>query len=378
MKTIEDINRKIKNGEAVVLTASEAKDLAANESARQLAKKVDVVTTATFSPMCSTGVFLNLGQATPKIKMQKVLLDGVPAYGGIAAVDVFLGATENSITNPTKGGAHAICKLIRGEEVTVEASGGPTDCYPGNHVKGKITLDMINQAYFFNPRNCCQNYNAATNSSAKELKTYMGVLRPDFGNVTYSGAGEISPLLNDPHLRTIGIGTPVFFCGGIGHIAWEGTQFNKNQIRDETTDIPIGPAAALAIIADMRQVKPAFVKPVVVPGYGISIAVAIGVAIPILDEDMAVRVSIRNENVKTGLIDFATGEKIAVVNYRDLTGGYVSVKGKKVKTSTISRNRIAHEITVILKNWILSNKFPLCRPIKTLPIDGVLKPFPGN
>jgi len=377
MKTIEDINSKIKKGEAIVLTASEVKQLAATKSAKEIAQKVDVVTTATFSPMCSTGAFLNLGHSTPRTKMQKVLMDGVPAYGGIAAVDIFLGAAENSTINPHKGGAHVICKLIKGEKVTVEASGQPTDCYPGEYVKGEITLNDINQAYFFNPRNCYQNYNAAINSSDRELKTYMGILRPNYGNIAYAGAGELSPLLNDPDLRTIGLSTPVFFCGGTGYVAWEGTQFNKNQVRDKQTNIPVGPAATLAIIADMRQVNSNFIKPVVVPGYGISIAISIGVAIPILDEDMAARVSVRNQNINTNLIDYATGEKVATINYRDLIDGKVKVNGKTIRTTTMSRNRVAQEITVILKDWIKANRFTLNNPIKTLPIHGVLKPFPG-
>ena len=378
MKTIEEINNKIKQGKAIVLTAAEVKQLTSSTSPKEIARKVDVVTTATFSPMCSTGVFLNLGHTTPRLKMQRVLLDNVPAYGGIAAVDVFLGAAENSTTNPLKGGAHVICKLIKGEEVAVEAYGEPTDCYPGSSVKGKITLDTINQAYFFNPRNCYQNYNAAVNSSNKKLKTYMGILNPAYGNVAYAGAGEISPLMNDPDLRTIGIGTPIFFCGGTGYIAWEGTQYNKNQARDERTHIPTGPAATLAIIADMRMVKPDFIKPVVVPGYGISIAVSIGVAIPVLDEDMAMRVSVQNKNIKTSIIDYATGERVTSVNYRDLLGGQATINGKAIRTTTMSRNRVAQDITVIMKNWIMANRFSLNAPVKSLPVHGTLKSFPGD
>ena len=376
MKTIEDINNKIRKKKAVVLTASEVKKLAGSNSSEEVAKKVDVVTTATFSPMCSTGVFLNLGHTDPPMKMQKVFLDDVQAYGGIAAVDVYLGAAESSRTHPNRGGAHVICKLIRGEEVMVEAEGRPSDCYPGNSVKRKVRLDQINQAYFFNPRNCYQNYNAATNSSGKEMKTYMGRLRPEFGNVTYAGAGEISPLLNDPELRTIGIGTSVFFCGANGYIAWEGTQFNGRQSRDESTGLPLGPAANLAVIADMRQVDSRFIKPVIIPGYGISIAISIGVAIPILDDDIARRVLIRNRDIKTSLIDYATDERISRVNYHDLFSGNVSVRGKTIRTSTISRNRIAQEITVILKDKVLAGNFPIISPLRSLPIHGVLKKFP--
>jgi uncharacterized protein (DUF39 family) len=376
MRTLEEINEKIKKGKAVVLTAKEAKELATRESVKEVARKVDVVTTATFGPMCSSGVFLNLGHTSPKMKMQEVYLDGVRAHGGLGAVDIFLGATESSSEKANFGGAHVICKLIRGEKVEVEASGRPSDCYPRDFIRGAITLDEINQAYFFNPRNCYQNYNAATNSSDRILRTYMGVLLPAFGNLSYSGAGEISPLLNDPDLRTIGIGTPVFFCGGIGYVSWEGTQFNRDQQRDAKTATPIGPGVTLAIIADLREVQADLIKPIVIPGYGVSLSVSIGMAIPVFDEEMALRVSVRNRDIRTRIIDFATGEEIGLVNYQELIENNVVIRGKKVRAVTMSRNKEAQRITSILKEWVSSQRFPLCEPIKPLPADGTPKPFP--
>lgn len=85
-KTYAEINEKIKAGKAVVLTAEEIVDLVAEKGIAEAARQVDVVTTGTFAPMCSSGVFLNLGHTKPKMKMQKVWLNGVPAYAGIAAV----------------------------------------------------------------------------------------------------------------------------------------------------------------------------------------------------------------------------------------------------------------------------------------------------
>ena len=113
MKSIAEINEKISKGKAVVLTAAEVKELADKESVAHVARCVDVVTTGTFSPMCSSGLFLNVGHTTPAMKMQQVTLDGVPAYGGIAAVDLYLGATAEHPQNNKIGGAHVICKLVR-------------------------------------------------------------------------------------------------------------------------------------------------------------------------------------------------------------------------------------------------------------------------
>ncbi len=378
MKTIEQINDRIKKGKAVVLTAAEVKELAEKESVKAVARMVDAVTTATFSPMCSSGMFINVGHARPAVKMERASFDGVPAYGGIAAADLYLGATERHPGNPMFGGAHVIAKLVRGEAVDFSASGASTDCYPGNAVTGKLRLDQVNQAYLYNPRNLYQNYNAAVNSSNRTLHTYMGALRPRTGSVNYSGSGELSPLLNDPALRTIGVGTPLFCCGTTGYVAWEGTQSYPGRTRDEDNDVPIGPAATLAIVADLKHMKPEYIRPVVIPGYGISIYISIGMAIPVLDDDMAFRVSVRNRGIRTNLVDYATGDIVGQIDYETLLSGKAVICGNRepVPTRTMSDNRVAGKITEILKDWILAGRFFLREPVKPIPMDSALQKFP--
>ena len=117
---------------------------------------------------------------------------------------------------------------MAGRSVTLEAWGKGTDDYPRRHIRSHVTLDDINEAILYNPRNCYQNYNAATNSSERMLHTYMGTLLPKLRNVSYSTAGELSPLLNDPTCRTIGMGTRIFLCGARGYVSWQGTQFNTS------------------------------------------------------------------------------------------------------------------------------------------------------
>jgi len=101
-KTVAEINEKIKKGEAVVLTAEEVSKMAETASPEEIAKKVDVVTTATFGAMCSSGAFINFGHADPPIRMEEITLNNVPVYGGLAAVDTYVGATAESKTDPTK------------------------------------------------------------------------------------------------------------------------------------------------------------------------------------------------------------------------------------------------------------------------------------
>jgi uncharacterized protein (DUF39 family) len=50
-KTYEEINERIRQGEAVVVTAEEIIDRVAEKGVQQTAREVDVVTTGTFAPM---------------------------------------------------------------------------------------------------------------------------------------------------------------------------------------------------------------------------------------------------------------------------------------------------------------------------------------
>jgi len=141
-KSWEEINARIAAGEAVVVTAEEFAQIAADEGMKKAAKKVDVVTTGTFGPMCSSGVFLNFGHSDPPIKMGEITLNDVPASGGLAAVDTYLGVTEPSRTRGIEyGGAHVIEDLIRGRAVRLKATGPGTDCYPRTEIDTWVTLD---------------------------------------------------------------------------------------------------------------------------------------------------------------------------------------------------------------------------------------------
>ena len=195
MKTIAEINERIKNRKAVVVTAEEIIDLVEEKGVKKAAQEVDVVTTGTFGPMCSSGMFINFGHPKPGIKMTRTWLNDVPAFSGLAAVDAYVGATEMSERQGMQyGGAHVIQDFIDGKDIRLYAESYGTDCYPRRDIRTTINKHNVNQAYLYNPRNCYQNYPAATNSSDKIMYTYMGTLLPGFGNVTYSTSGELARL----------------------------------------------------------------------------------------------------------------------------------------------------------------------------------------
>lgn len=369
-KSIEQINERIQKGEAVVMTAEEIIPLIKELGIAEVTKRVDVVTTGTFGPMCSSGVFLNFGHSDPPIKMKKVTLNGVAAYAGIAAVDAYLGATEQADEHPSYGGAHVIEELLEGKTVELEATATGTDCYIKREIKTKIALKDINEAFMFNPRNAYQNYAAAINSTAKAIHTYMGTLLPNCGNVTYSTSGELSPLLNDPQFKTIGIGSKIFLGGTVGYVAWNGTQHNTHKPCNEH-NIPLGGGGTLSVIGDLKQMSTEYVRAAVYHNYGISLFVGIGIPIPLLNEDITKAVGIRNRDIQTKVFDYGitslSRPDFGVFNYEQLQSGSIEINGKKVRTSPLSSISKARQIAAELKSWIQKGEFTLSSPAAPLP-----------
>ncbi|MCM8762138.1 MAG: homocysteine biosynthesis protein, partial [Candidatus Omnitrophica bacterium] len=311
----------------------------------------------------------------------RVYLNGVPAYTGLAAVDVYVGATAIPDDDPRNsehpgefkyGGGHLIEDLVGGKEVEVVGSAYGTDCYPNKGLRTRITISDLNEAILFNPRNCYQNYNVAVNLSDKTIYTYMGVLKPRLGNANYCSAGQLSPLLKDPYLKTIGFGTRIFLGGGVGYVAWWGTQYNPSVKRREN-GIPVGGAATLALIGDMKQMRPEYLKGASLTGYGTSLIVGIGIPIPVLNEEIIKWVSVTDEEIYAPIVDYSydypnsTGNVLGSVSYGELKSGKINFMGKSIPTGSLSSYKKAKEIAGILKEWIKSGEFLLTEPIFYFP-----------
>lgn len=382
-KTIQEINEKIKKGKAVVVTAEEIIDLVDKKGVREVARDVDVVTTGTFGPMCSSGVYLNIGATSPKIKLGggSVYLNDVPAYAGFAALDVYLGATALPDEDPRNkvypgtfkyGGAYVIEELVAGKDIVLKAQAFGTDCYPRRELKTLINIKDLNEAVLFNLRNCYQNYNVAVNLSEGVIYTYMGMLKPHLGNANYCSAGQLSPLLNDPYYKIIGVGTKIFLGGGVGFVAWQGTQHNPSVKRREG-GTPTSPAGTLAVIGDLKQMSPKWLMGTTMYGYGVTLTVGIGIPIPILSEEICRYTAVRDEEIYTQIIDYGSaypkGEKgsLGEVNYAQLKSGAISVQNKEVSTGALSSYAKAREIAEALKEWIVRGEFLLSQAVSPLP-----------
>ena len=359
------------------MTAEEFKKYVRAKGVKKAAKDVDIVTTGTFGAMCSSGAYFNFGHADPPIKMQKVWMDGIPAYAGLAAVDAYLGATElDDTNNMMHGGAHVIEDLVRGKAVRLRATAYGTDCYPRKEIDTFVSLKTINQAVLFNVRNCYQNYAVATNSSSKTLYTYMGKLLPEYGNATFSSAGELSPLMNDPYYRSIGIGTRVFLGGGQGYVIWEGTQFNPGVPRTPA-GVPKRTAGSIAVIGDLNQMTPEFLRGLTFTRYGTSLGLGIGIPIPILDEEMAKACAVTNDQIVSAIFDYSQPTRSRTVlkelTYAELRSGEIELKGKHIPTSSLTSLYKARQISQILKNQILKGDFLIEKPVQNFSMDRVFK-----
>jgi len=381
MKSYEEINAKIESKKAVVLTAEEIIGYVEKKGLEAAAKEVDVVTTATFGPMCSSGCFLNFGHSKPRIRMTQAWIDEVEAYCGIAAVDVYLGATQLRRNDPANlsypgdfrfGGGHVIEKLVKGERLELHAQSYGTDEYPLRELRSWFDIGDLNQAIMVNPRNCYQNYNVAINCSERPLHTYLGLLKPNMQNLTCCSAGQLSPLLNDPLYRTIGIGTSVWLAGARGHVYAEGTQHAPTCERG-ANDVPTEGAGTLALTANMKEMKGKFVRGVSLVGYGVSLALGVGVPIPILDEEVLRHTTVRDRDILAPVIDYSsdypnrTGKVLCRLSYEELKRGEASVLGRTVEVGSLSSYATALEIAHLLKEEIRRGEFLLSRPSRPLP-----------
>jgi len=382
-KTIGEINEKIQEGKAVVVTAEEIIDIAKQKGIKKAAQEVDVVTTGTFGPMCSSGAYFNIGHAKPRIKLGggRVYLNDVPAYAGLAAADIFIGSNALPDDDPRNrvhpgefnyGGGHVIEELVAGRDVRLVATAYGTDCYPRRRLETWINIEDLNQAVLFNIRNAYQNYNVAANLSDRTIYTYMGILKPNLGNANFCSAGQLSPLFNDPYYKTIGIGTKIFLGGGTGFVAWQGTQHNPDVPRTEG-GVPKSGAGTLSVIGDLKQMSPKWLVGTSMLGYGCTLTVGIGIPIPILSEEILKYTTVTDDNIFAPVVDYSgaypqlQSDILGEVSYAQLKSGKIIIQGKEVPTASLSSYLRAVEIATTLKEWILSGEFLLTEPVVPLP-----------
>lgn len=272
---------------------------------------------------------------------------------------------HNAENENSEGVAQRRARLLR--------SGRNRHVHPRKDIETVINIKDMNSATLLNPRNCYQNYNVAVNAHGKRpMYTYMGILLPKIACANYCSAGQLSPLLNDPHYRTLGIGTRAFLGGGVGYVFYHGTQHDPKVDRTER-GVPRGDSGTIAVTGDLKKMSVDFLRGVSITGYGASLAVGIGIPIPVLDEDMARCTAVRDSEIFAPVVDYSEdypnnrGEPLGYVSYAELRSGFIRVGGKKIRTAALSSYFKAREIAQALKAWIASGNFLLGKPVEHLP-----------
>ncbi len=380
MKTITEINGRIRSGEVVVLTASEMVALVREKGPAAAAREVDVVTTGTFAPVCSCGLFLAIPQPRPRIKAHWAWINGVPANCGLGASELFLGASEPLEDDPRNrvypgefkyGGGHVIQELVAGEQVQLKITGYGQACHPKESFEARMALDDLDSATLVSPRGAMVNLPCGVNVSDTTIYTARGILRPRMANANYCTAGQLSPLLKDPKMRTIGPGTRIFMGGGRGVVAGPGLIFNPAGER-MAAGVPWELDLSLMLTAPLAGMKERFLTGISLQGYGCGVSMGIGVPIPILDEDLAASTGRGDDELFVQVVDMANDypanskRTLGVVSVTELLSGTVDIMGQKVPAVPLSSRSRAEEICRTLKEWISQGSFLFSEPAEYL------------
>jgi uncharacterized protein (DUF39 family) len=155
-------------------------------------------------------------------------------------------------------------------------------------------------------------------------------------------------------------------------VACQGTQHNPTVKRKEN-GTPCVPGGTLALIGDLKQMKPQWLRGQSMLGYGVTLVVGVGVPIPILNEEMAQFTSVKDEALYAPVVDYSEAYPQVVpgnlgeVNYAQLRSGTITIQGREVPTSSLSSYSRALEIAETLKSWIKNKSFLLTEPVALLP-----------
>ena len=305
MKTLKEINTKIRNGSAAVYTAAEFKRLV-REGADITAADVDVVTTGTCGVMSGTAAILSVPVAAPGTfeRAERAWLNGVPCMPGpcpnerLGLVDLIVSGTAHA--GAGYGGGHLFRDIVEGREIEVVVEAADRS------IEAKVTLDDFSYARLFTTRSAYRNYTAYLNTRPTRVTTIFSVtgLQGPCREASVSGCGEINPLENDPLGLAIRAGAPVLLNGSAGLVTGEGTR--------STPERP-----NLTVIGDMAGMQPRYMG-----GFKTSVGpeciTSLGFAIPVLDDRQVAALRVLDEEIPLPIADLNTRTVLGEATYADV------------------------------------------------------------
>ena len=304
-RTLEEINEKIANGSAIVLTAREVEELMIDGRNDRL-HEVDVVTTGTMGLMSGTYALLSFQISEPGIhrRFVRASINGVPANVGpcpnesLGIIDVMVFGTSESEERPDYGGSFLFRDLVEGKEVLVRATSNE-----GREIVKVLTIEDMPTAKLLSSRNCFRNYRAFVNPSDLEFISifHCRPFPPKYGGLTFSGCGHLNPLQNDPSLKYIGVGTRVLVNGNEGFVYGTGTRSSPKYPN-------------LMTVAEMRGMDPILMGGFLTAA-GPECLTSFAVPIPILDDSMLDNILTRDESIPLSVGDIHDRHKIGQADY---------------------------------------------------------------
>jgi len=196
----------------------------------------------------------------------------------------------------------------------------------------------------------------------------MGTLLPNTGNVSFSGAGTLNPISNDPNFRLIGSGVPLFLGGAQGMVIGEGTQHSSG-----------GGFGTLMTTADMKDMSPDYMRAAIMHLYGPTLYVGMGIPLPVLDIDVVRSTAVRDEDILVNLKDYGVPSRnrpsLRKVSYAELKSGRIELNGEEVRTSSLSSYRMALQVARKLKDWLDQGQMTLYLPTRRIDPAATSRPM---
>lgn len=349
-RTAIEIEERIRAGTAAIRTIEEAREMVRTVGLESAFEKADVVVSGTFEPVEVALVHFQFPQANPQIRISKMRFNEVEALPiGGENTGILSASTFGSGDDKRYGGAQVIEELVNGEDVRLSAIGQITDTHIRKDLDVMLQLKNLNKAMLEINLGKELFSRGVINSSEKSISSSMGVLLPSYGNLYYSGSGENSPLLNSKFIKTLKVGTPVFFGGTKGYISDVGDENHK----------------VLSLRGNLREMKGKYLRAGGFGNAGSFLFVGIGFAIPILKPEILEDLLLSNQEINVDVMDIGdtkTGEKFfRQYSYDELENGVVSVDGHPIKAVSLSSAIKSKEIAEELKGKVMKGEFPICQ-----------------
>ncbi len=292
-KSIQQINQKIKNGEATVLTAEEITRRVI-DGEQPTAKDIDVVTTGTCGIMSGTAAIFHIPVSEPGSfkKAKSIMLNGVPGFPGpcpnewLGSVDLMMYGTAHSIHDPQYGGGFLFKDLVKGKEIEIEV-----EDYHGNIIKSSATLEDFGTAQMVGTRFAFKNYTAFINPTSEPISSIFNAVDMEgpFKGISFSGCGELNPLQNDPRLNSMTQGSKLLINNSEGLFISTGTRSSLEKPN-------------MMISADMKEMDPHYLGGFRT-GAGPEVYNSVATAIPIRDDEILQMTFIKNEDIILPIAD---------------------------------------------------------------------------